>query len=199
MTVAGGSASSTKPVDLWSVIRKRWAWIKGVPSFPKLEDMTYIKFLHEMEDDFGVTTQEVLHPKKRRKLNSAQLQVQKVLQLQVSPLQERESKRKRQEELEMAEVRYRHALRKLATAFPQLPSFSPEPVRATERNSDVCFCGRGRLGRWPWMHQDHEMGFCGSFGCSADDSGEIIWWPCGALHQWRTRWVEVSLGRDFEW
>ena len=56
-----------------------------------------------------------------------------------------------EEEIEVATVRYKHALRRLQAAIPEaVPELVLEPQMATEQNSAPCPYGFGRLVRRPW-------------------------------------------------
>ena len=48
--VAVGKGGET----LWDVVRKRWSWVKGVPDFPKVQDLTFLKFLEQDNPDTEV-------------------------------------------------------------------------------------------------------------------------------------------------
>jgi hypothetical protein len=78
-------------------------------------------------------------------------------------------------ELEMKPIIYAAALQRLADAFPELPTVSSEPARASEANSEPCPCGRGRRGLWPWTLQAPGMGFCDYLFCEAGIERRVSW------------------------
>ena len=66
-----------------------------------------------------------------------------------------------EEEIEVATVRYKHALRRLQAAIPEaVPELVLEPRMANEHNSMPCPYGFGRLVRRPWELQLPELGYC---------------------------------------
>jgi hypothetical protein len=60
------------------------------------------------------------------------------------------------EEIEVAFVRYRHALSRLEATFPQLNEFSGSAWKRRR----PCPCGRGVRGAWPWVVQTPARGYC---------------------------------------
>ena len=76
------------------------------------------------------------------------------------------------EDLEVAQIKYRQAIRKLKAALPVLEMERPaqatslEPLQADAWNSMPCLCGsaQGRMVIWPWMLQMESKGFCAA-GC----------------------------------
>jgi len=78
------------------------------------------------------------------------------------------------EEIEVATVRYKHALRRLQAAMPaDVPVLVLEPQMANEQNSMPCPYGFGRIVRRPWELHLCALGFC-DFEC-----------VCGALRHAR--------------
>ena len=76
-----------------------------------------------------------------------------------------------EEEYEVALVRYKHALRRLQEAFPDLDE---------QHHTRPCPCGRGALAMWPWVIQHEQGGFC---GC----------WKAGWERVcWRSEWVAAA-------
>ena len=66
-----------------------------------------------------------------------------------------------EEEIEVATVRYKHALRRLQAAIPEaVPELVLEPRMATEQNSAPCPYGFGRLVRRPWELHLECLGYC---------------------------------------
>ena len=67
-----------------------------------------------------------------------------------------------EEAIELATVRYKHALRRLQAAIPAaVPELVLEPQMANELNSVPCPYGFGRLVRQPWALHLPALGFCG--------------------------------------
>ena len=82
-----------------------------------------------------------------------------------------------EEEYEVALVRYKHALRRLQEAFPDLDE---------QHHTRPCPCGRGALAMWPWVVQNAQGGFC---GC----------WKAGwELVCWRSEW-EAAAKAEHGW
>ena len=78
------------------------------------------------------------------------------------------------EEIEVATVRYTHALQRLQAVFPaDVPGLVLEPQMANEQNSMLCPYGFGRIVRRPWELHLRALGFC-DFECL-----------CGALQHAR--------------
>jgi len=79
-----------------------------------------------------------------------------------------------EEEEDLARVRYRHALRRLAKAFPELEVPVPElcaGLQADQQCTRPCPCGAGLLAKWPWVLQTPQLGFCpgGEWGEEDDE------------------------------
>ena len=67
------------------------------------------------------------------------------------------------EEVEVRTVRYKHALRALATAAPELQlcvSEQVQGVQARREGTRACLCGQGRLALTPWALHLYELGYC---------------------------------------
>ena len=77
-----------------------------------------------------------------------------------------------EEEFEVAQVRHKHALRRLHEAFPE--------VVADEHHRRPCPCGRGALAMWPWVVQTPELGFCD------------CWMAGWELTCWRMEWESAA-------
>ena len=103
---------------------------------------------------------------------------------------------------EMARVRYKHALRRLASAFPELDVDVARlcaGLPATEQNTRPCPCGAGVLARWPWVVHSMRLGFCpgtlvpNRCGIGMHKCGRCSWeFVC-----WRSEWVNAwPKGRD---
>ena len=66
-----------------------------------------------------------------------------------------------EEVIELSQVRYKHALRRLQTANPAaVPELILEPQMANEHNSKPCPYGFGRIVRQPWALHLRSLGFC---------------------------------------
>ena len=102
-------------------------------------------------------------------------------------------------EAAVLQVHYKHAVRILAEAFPELELSVAEVcagIHASEQPTRPCPCGGGKLARWPWMLQTVDLGFCPnarSGAPSPDGSGapfcqkhgkEIIMW----VYEWVRAW-----------
>ena len=91
-----------------------------------------------------------------------------------------------EEELELARLRYKHALRRLKAAFPStLNDCSPEGKCEHRR---PCPCGQGQRGAWPWVIQTPARGFC---EITAQQRGEFTprgLLSCYELSEERERW-----------
>ena len=79
-----------------------------------------------------------------------------------------------EERLEIAQVRYKQAMRRLKIEFPALEllpcAVDGEP--AGEHNSRPCHCGHGRQGLAPWVLGVWAHGFC---ECDAAMDESIRW------------------------
>jgi len=92
------------------------------------------------------------------------------------------------EEHEIYRVKYKHALRRLQLAFPDL---DPRPLdlldaHASRHRTRPCPCGRGVLARWPWVAHEARLGFC--------DCPMAAW----ELVNWRCEWIHVG-APDLPW
>ena len=76
------------------------------------------------------------------------------------------------DELELAQVQYRHALRRLKEAFPG--EFNDCAADGTCEHRRVCRCDRGVRGGWPWVVQSPARGFC-----AGDEKRHHKLTPCG--------------------
>ena len=99
----------------------------------------------------------------------------------------------REEREEVARVRYKHALRKLAEAFPELelPAGLYAGLHASEQVTRPCPCGAGRLARWPWVLQTKALGFCpGAVVAEDPDSpdGRHDWEDICWRGEWIGKW-----------
>ena len=66
-----------------------------------------------------------------------------------------------EETIEVAQVRYKHSLRRLQAAVPAaVPELILEPQMANEHNSKPCPFGFGRIVRQPWALHLRSLGFC---------------------------------------
>ena len=66
-----------------------------------------------------------------------------------------------EEAIEVATVRYKHAMRRLQAVIPAaVPEIVLEPQMANELNSMPCPYGFGRIVRQPWALQLRALGFC---------------------------------------
>ena len=99
-----------------------------------------------------------------------------------------------EEELELAHLRYKHALRRLKAAFPDvLNDCSPEGVCQHRR---PCPCGQGQRGAWPWVIQTAARGFC---EITAQQRGEFTprgLCSCYELDYERERWRWATAWSD---
>ena len=94
----------------------------------------------------------------------------------------------REEREEVARVGYKHALRKLAEAFPELeiPAGLYAGLHASEQVTRPCPCGAGRLARWPWVLQTKALGFCSGAWLNPDcPDGRHDWEDIC----WRNEWI----------
>ena len=95
-----------------------------------------------------------------------------------------------EEDEDLARARYKHALRKLAKAFPELEVLVPElcaGLQANQQCTRPCPCGAGHLAKWPWVLQTPQLGFCpgGEWGEDDDEvttQGKHDW----EVISWRT-------------
>ena len=95
-----------------------------------------------------------------------------------------------EEDEDLARARYKHALRKLAKAFPELEVLVPElcaGLQANQQCTRPCPCGAGLLAKWPWVLQTPQLGFCpgGEWGEDDDEvttQGKHDW----EVISWRT-------------
>ena len=95
-----------------------------------------------------------------------------------------------EEDEDLARARYKHALRKLAKAFPELEVLVPElcaGLQADQQCTRPCPCGAGLLAKWPWVLQTPQLGFCpgGEWGEDDDEvttQGKHDW----EVISWRT-------------
>ena len=104
----------------------------------------------------------------------------------------------------MARVKYVHALRRLAAAFPELkiPAELHAGVDASGQETRPCPCGAGLLPRWPWVLQTVSLGFCPSSEvdwrkstndkATADRSGRHSL----EVQMWRSEWIKAAPGGD---
>ena len=105
-----------------------------------------------------------------------------------------------EEEEDVARVRYRHALRRLAAAFPDLEVPVPElcaGLQADLQCTRPCPCGAGLLAKWPWVLQTPQLGFCpgGEWDIELDDE-EVT---TQSRHDWesiswRSEWIKACPG-----
>jgi len=75
-----------------------------------------------------------------------------------------EDEETRSESIEVARIKYKHALRRLAAEFPELmiPPGLHAGLDASAQETRPCPCGGGKLPRWPWALQTVCLGFCPS-------------------------------------
>ena len=109
-----------------------------------------------------------------------------------------------EEREEVAKVKYKHALRRLAEVFPELhiPDGLHAGLGAGEQESRPCPCGTGLLARWPWVLQTASLGFCPSADWStdgarddaatADIQGKHSW----EIICWRSEWISAAPDGD---
>ena len=103
-----------------------------------------------------------------------------------------------EEEEDVARVRYRHALQRLAKAFPELEVPVPElcaGLQADQQCTRPCPCGAGHLAKWPWVLQTPQLGFCPGGEWGEDDEevttqGKHDW----EVISWRHEWVMACPG-----
>ena len=103
-----------------------------------------------------------------------------------------------EEDEDLARARYKHALRKLAKAFPELEVLVPElcaGLQANQQCTRPCPCGAGHLAKWPWVLQTPQLGFCpgGEWGEDDDEvttQGKHDW----EVISWRHEWVMACPG-----
>ena len=100
-----------------------------------------------------------------------------------------------EEELDVAKLRFSHAMRRLKAAVAEstcgqrdvpLFRYEDEHIRASEENSHPCPCGEDRISPWPWMPQPARLGFC----CNP---------MCDIKTRTRTAWVNATAGSNFAW
>ena len=103
-----------------------------------------------------------------------------------------------EEDEDLARARYKHALRKLAKAFPELEVLVPElcaGLQADQQCTRPCPCGAGHLAKWPWVLQTPQLGFCPGGEWGEDDEevttqGKHDW----EVISWRHEWVMACPG-----
>ena len=103
-----------------------------------------------------------------------------------------------EEDEDLARARYKHALRKLAKAFPELEVLVPElcaGLQANQQCTRPCPCGAGLLAKWPWVLQTPQLGFCPGGEWGEDDEevttqGKHDW----EVISWRHEWVMACPG-----
>ena len=97
------------------------------------------------------------------------------------------NKEKIEEEMELASVRYKHALKRLKAAFPRvLNDCTPEGVCAHRR---PCSCGRGQRGAWPWVVQTPARGYCEQSWATLHQHTPRGLISCPELDEERARWL----------
>lgn len=89
------------------------------------------------------------------------------------------------EEIEVALVRYRHALSRLEATFPQLNEFSGSAWKRRR----LCPCGRGVRGAWPWVVQTPARGYCEQSDESRHANTAPGEYSCLELGEERERWL----------
>ena len=111
-----------------------------------------------------------------------------------------------EEDEDLARARYKHALRKLAKAFPELEVLVPElcaGLQANQQCTRPCPCGAGLLAKWPWVLQTPQLGFCpgGEWGEDDDEvttqgkhDWEVISWRTSG--SWHARRPVRPMGRQ---
>ena len=111
-----------------------------------------------------------------------------------------------EEDEDLARARYKHALRKLAKAFPELEVLVPElcaGLQANQQCTRPCPCGAGLLAKWPWVLQTPQLGFCpgGEWGEDDDEvttqgkhDWEVISWRTSG--SWHALRPVRSMGRQ---
>ena len=111
-----------------------------------------------------------------------------------------------EEDEDLARARYKHALRKLAKAFPELEVLVPElcaGLQANQQCTRPCPCGAGHLAKWPWVLQTPQLGFCpgGEWGEDDDEvttqgkhDWEVISWRTSG--SWHALRPVRSMGRQ---
>ena len=107
-----------------------------------------------------------------------------------------------EEREEVAKVKYKHALRQLAEAFPelQIPAGLHAGLDASEQETRPCPCGTGLLSRWPWVLQTAALGFGPSAAvdgvsddaATADIQGKHDW----EMISWRSEWISSAPDGD---
>jgi len=119
-----------------------------------------------------------------------------------------EDEETRSESLEVARIKYKHALRRLATEFPELmiPPGLHAGLDASEQETRPCPCGAGKLPRWPWALQTVCLGFCpnsykyidwsklGSYeDLKYDNANGMHDWE---MLKWRDEWMLAAPGGE---
>ena len=114
----------------------------------------------------------------------------------------------RLEGLDLARIKYKHALRRLAAEFPELmiPPGLHAGLDASEQETRPCPCGVGRLPRWPWALQTVCLGFCPSSNIYVDWSKLGSYWDLkddDPVHKhsfevinWREEWMLAAPGGE---
>ena len=119
-----------------------------------------------------------------------------------------EDEETRSESIEVARIKYKHALRRLAAEFPELmiPPGLHAGLDASEQETRPCPCGAGKLSRWPWALQTVCLGFCPSshkyidwskLGSYEDLKYDDAWEKhrCEML-KWRDEWMLAAQGGE---
>ena len=102
---------------------------------------------------------------------------------------------------EMARVRYKYALLRLAAAFPEFEVPVAElcaGLNASEQQTRPCPCGVGQLPRWPWVVQTARLGFCP--GCWDEVDGSYEEHCSFEMVHWRNEWIDAWPGcKNISW
>ena len=72
---------------------------------------------------------------------------------------------------ELACVKHKDAMRRLHASFPEV---------VDDHGTRPCPCGHGILGKWPWMVQTAQLGFC------------ECWMAGWELTCWRSEWIKAG-------
>jgi len=111
-----------------------------------------------------------------------------------------------EEKEEVARIKYKHTLRRLAAEFPELmiPPELHAGLDASEQETRPCPCGAGRLARWPWVLQTVCLGFCPNSHKYIDWSKLGSYWDlkhgdakgmCDwEMECWRQEWITAAPG-----
>ena len=119
-----------------------------------------------------------------------------------------EDEETRSESIEVARIKYKHALRRLAAEFPELmiPPGLHAGLDASAQETRPCPCGGGKLPRWPWALQTVCLGFCPSSHKYIDWSKlgsyeDLKYDTANGMHdwemlKWRDEWMLAAPGGE---